>query len=289
MLSHGEKAAIEAFAERATLAADVLRKLVDQPPNLDFDEASLACALGLPPSQEAGVLEVLRTAQRLGFVGGPTGLRWNTAVSSEALIRVASLLDAIGYYRERVHRDSTSVKVVLTKPAKPSRLEAELEGFGWKVAELESTTEAFLGLASSASERIVVMTPFLDLAGAEWLVRLLERAPARVSRIVVLRHLSDPSHPSYPTGYSEIRSRLKELSTKVFDYSLPRIGGPGLETFHAKVVVRDHTHVYVGSSNMNKASLDYSMELGVLLTGEAATEVTRIIDAILSVASPTTL
>jgi hypothetical protein len=286
MFGQREKAALDALASCSGLAAQVLRDVAHRPTSVAFDEGQVARTLGLPPSQETGVLEVLHVAQELEYVEVASGLKWCRAVMADELEQVSSLLEAVNHYREKVHRDATTAEIVLTKPVKPSRLEEALSGLGWKIAELEVTSEAFRGLASSTKERLVVMTPFLDLAGAEWLVNLLERTPAGAERIVILRHVFEPSHPSYPSGYPAVQERLQQLDVKVFDYSLPRTGGPGVETFHAKVVVRDNEQVYVGSSNMNRASLEYSMELGVLLLGEAATVVSRVISAILSVARP---
>jgi hypothetical protein len=286
MLLAGDKAAVDAFSGHSRLAAKVLEEVARRPADVAFDEKQIARSLGLPASQETGVLGVLGIAEDLKCLQVVPGLKWRRVASEDELLRLSLVLEAVSHYKEKVHRDATLAEVVLTKPVKPSRLEDSLARLGWKIAELEVTSEAFQGLASSTKQRIIVMTPFLDPAGARWLVSLFERTPPTAERILILRHLSDPSHPSFPSGYLTAKDRLEELGVKVFDYSLPRIGGAGAETFHAKVVVRDDEQVYVGSSNMNRASLEHSMELGVLLRGEAAMEVSRIVAAILSIALP---
>lgn len=283
MLSASDKAAVNALAGHYRLAAEVFLEVAWRPSDVAFDEKQIAQALGLPPSHETGVLEVLRVAESLKLVASAPSLRWRRAGSEADLLRISSYASAVTYYKEHVHRDATRAQVVLTKPAKPSRLEDALSELGWKVAEIEPTSEAFCSLASSAERRLVVMTPFLDAAGADWLVNLFERTALSVERILILRYLGELSHPGYPSGFTPARWQLQQLGVKIFDYSLPRAAG-GMETFHAKVVVRDNDQVYVGSSNMNRASLEYSMELGVLLSGEGAAAVSRVISAILSVA-----
>ena len=287
MLLDGDKAAVDALAGHSRLAAKVLEEVARRPAEVSFDEKQIARSLGFPASQETGVLDTLRIAESLKYLQVAPSLRWRRIASEDHLLRLSLVLEAVSHYKEKVHRDATLAQVVLTKPVKPSRLEDALAGLGWKIAELEVTSEAFQGLASSTKRRLIVMTPFLDPAGASWLVSLFERTPPSAERILILRHLSEPSHPSFPTGYLSVKDRLDELGVKVFDYALKRVGGVGTETFHAKVVVRDDQQVYVGSSNMNRASLEYSMELGVLLSGQAATSVSRVVSAILSIARGT--
>lgn len=70
----------------------------------------------------------------------------------------------------------------------------------------------------------------------------------------------------------------------VYNYSIPRLEGYGRETFHAKVVLCDADVAYVGSSNLNSASLEHSMEMGIAVKGKAAADVAIVIEAVLRVA-----
>jgi phosphatidylserine/phosphatidylglycerophosphate/cardiolipin synthase-like enzyme len=71
----------------------------------------------------------------------------------------------------------------------------------------------------------------------------------------------------------------------IFDYTLPREGGKGVETFHAKLVLADATRAYVGSSNMTWGSLEHSMELGLVVAGAAAKRLAILTDAIVGIAT----
>lgn len=282
MLSPFEKAVISAFAVDLALAGNILSELSGSMPS-PFNEQDVARRIGLSAGQEPSVLGCLRTAEKLGIIR-EIDAGWQMAKAPENLKRLGELLEAVGYYKSEAHHDDNTVSVVLTRPGHPSRLEAELENLGWKTASLELTEEAFLSLAANAKEHLVVMTPFLDLVGARWLISLFERTAPEVKRRLILRYLGMPAHPSYPTGYDAIAAALSEIGVEVFDYALTRENANGYETFHAKVVLADRAMAYVGSSNMNKASLEHSMEMGVVVEGKAAQHISRVLDTIMKVA-----
>lgn len=94
-----------------------------------------------------------------------------------------------------------------------------------------------------------------------------------------------PSHPSYPTGYDLISEELSKLGVNVCDYAVVKLEAPGYETFHAKIVLSDRSTVYVGSSNMNKASKERSMEMGLVVEGRAAQKIAHVIDSIIKISN----
>ena len=285
MLSAFEELAIAVFAERASLAARIFFALGKMPPNAVLDASRITQAAGLTVSEENATTEILRTGAGVGFFSAQSAHNWAVVPSPAQLTGFGLVLESVGYYRAHVHKDRTQATVVLTRPAKPSQLEEALADFGWKTAKVEPTDDAFLALASAATRRFVVMTPFFDVAGALWLRHLFEAASGAAERVLVLRHVQDSSHPGYPKGFDSVASWLAAQKVRVFNYALPRPEGKGLETFHAKVVLSDETEAYIGSSNMNQASLAYSMELGVTVLGDAAMDVAVIVNAILKVAN----
>lgn len=94
-----------------------------------------------------------------------------------------------------------------------------------------------------------------------------------------------PSHPSYPTGYDLVSAKLSALKVKVYDYVVDKMDAPGYETFHAKVVLADRSTAYVGSSNMNKASKERSMEMGLVVEERAAQQISRVLESIMKVSN----
>jgi phosphatidylserine/phosphatidylglycerophosphate/cardiolipin synthase-like enzyme len=199
--------------------------------------------------------------------------------------RLAFALHAVEHYRTFVHRDATLAQIVLTKPPQPSVLEQKLSALGWRTTDLEPTEHAFHGMVRAAQRRVVVMTPFFDSTGAAWLRELLSYVSREVERILILRSLEDNTRKDYPSGFDTISPWLKTQGVRVFNYSIPRMEG-GRETFHAKVVLCDRSTAYLGSSNVTAASLEHSMEMGVVLEGRAAAGVAEVVDAVLAAATP---
>lgn len=198
--------------------------------------------------------------------------------------RLAFALNAAEHYRSFIHRDATVAQVVLTKPPQPSVLEQKLSALGWRTTDLEPTERAFHGMVRAAQRRLVVMTPFFDTAGAAWLQELLSFVGPGVDRTLILRSLEDVTRKDYPIGFDTISPWLRAQNVRVFNYSISGMSG-GRETFHAKAVLCDRTSAYLGSSNVTAASLEHSMEMGVVLHGRAAADIAEIIDAVLAAAT----
>jgi phosphatidylserine/phosphatidylglycerophosphate/cardiolipin synthase-like enzyme len=279
-----EQEILATFAAKAGLAAALLEAWADLPTSSVQSVRSLLAAAQLGVTEESATQTLLECLVCSGLIEtAPTGFRPRTEMHRH-FSRIAFALQAIEHYRSSIHEDSTSAQLALTKPAQPSVLEEKLSELGWRTTTLEPTNHAFLGLVRGARRRVVVMTPFFDGRGAKWLRELLSQVNPRVERILILRSLEDPTRADYPSGFDDLRPWLKANDIRIYNYSIPRTGG-GRETFHAKTVVCDRSAAYLGSSNMTAASLEYSMELGVVLKGCAATGVADIVDAVLATAT----
>lgn len=284
-LTSFEQDILAGFADKAALTALVLDAWSSLPPASAQTSRSLVTAAQLGLTEEQATAEMLRRAVSLGLVDElPQGFVPRAGAHAR-FQRLSFALNTIEYYRSAVHHDATVVQVVLTKPPKPSVLEKKLSLLGWRTTELEPTEHAFHGLVRAAQRRVVVMTPFFDSTGAEWLRELLSYVTPGVERVLVLRSLEDSTRKDYPVGFDHLAPWLKEEDIRVFNYSIPRASG-GRETFHAKAVLCDRASAYLGSSNVNAASLEHSMEMGVVLNGRAAAGVADVVDAVLAAASP---
>lgn len=276
-----ERAVLSSLAPRAGVAGRVLAAWAEHPSPAAQTPQSLAALAQLGVTEERAIAEILDAAHQTGllersgpgFVPGP-----NRLVLFE---RLALALNAVAYYRDAVHLDSTVARVVLTKPPRPCLLEKQLDTLGWRTFEIDPTDRAFTRMVQEAKQRVVVMTPFFDEVGALWLQELFEAVPSTVERILVLRSLERPGSQDYPRGFDAIKAWLQEHGVQVFNYSVPRAGA-GRETFHAKVLLCDDHTAYLGSSNITAASLEHSMEMGVELKGRAARDVGSVIQAVLA-------
>jgi phosphatidylserine/phosphatidylglycerophosphate/cardiolipin synthase-like enzyme len=278
-----EQSVLAGLAEKAGLAAMVLEAWAELPADSVQSARSLIDAAQLNVTEEGATQGLLEHSARLGLVEStPTGFKPRNG-THERFTRLAFALHAVEHYRSSIHRDATTAQVVLTKPPRPSILEQRLSALGWRTAELEATEHAFHGLVRAARRRVVVMTPFFDRKGAAWLRELLSYASPGVERTLILRSLEDNMRKDFPSGFDDISPWLRAQGVRVFNYSIPRKEG-GRETFHAKAVLCDRSAAYLGSSNVTAASLEHSMELGVVLEGRAASGVAEVIDAVLAAA-----
>jgi phosphatidylserine/phosphatidylglycerophosphate/cardiolipin synthase-like enzyme len=280
-----EGAVLAGLADKAGLAAALLEAWADLHADTVQSARSLVDAAQLGVTEEGATRDLLERSVGLGLVEAtPAGFKPRNGAHTR-FQRLAFALHAVEHYRSLVHRDATVAQVVLTKPPRPSVLEQKLVALGWRTTDLEPTEHAFHGMVRAALRRVVVMTPFFDSTGAAWLQELLSYASHGVERILILRSLEDKTRKDYPFGFDALSPWLKGQGIRVFNYSIPRTQG-GRETFHAKAVLCDRSAAYLGSSNVTAASLEHSMEMGVVLEGRAAASVADVIDAVLESAAP---
>ncbi len=279
-----EQAVLAGLADKAGLAAALLEAWANLPADSVQSARSLVDAAQLGVSEESASGDLLKRSVGLGLVESTTAGFRPLGGAHSRFLRLAFALNAMEHYRSFIHRDATMAQVVLTKPPQPSVLEQKLSALGWRTTDLEPTEHAFHSMVRAAQRRVIVMTPFFDNTGAVWLQELLSYVPPGVERTLILRSLEDSTRKDYPFGFDTILPWLKAQSVRVFNYSIPRMDG-GRETFHAKAVLCDRSVAYLGSSNVTAASLEHSMEMGVVLEGRAAAGVAEVIDAVLAAAT----
>ena len=175
-----------------------------------------------------------------------------------------------------------TARLVVTLPGEQSRFGDALKRHaGEAFTTLTDTHDAFTHIARRAIDRLVIMVPFIDKAGATWAAELFEATTA-ARRVLILRDTSQLMTCGQPAA------RLKALATGVFDYRFTE-GENGTtlsETFHAKVVLADGISAYVGSANLLRRSRHLNLECGVLVDGPAALAVAMLVDTVLTIARP---
>ena len=173
-------------------------------------------------------------------------------------------------------------RLVVTLPGEQSRFgDALKRQAGEAFTALTDTHDAFTHIARRAIDRLVIMVPFIDKAGAAWAAELFE-ATAAAQRVLILRDASQL------TACGQAGVRLRILATGIFDYFFTNCpNGEALgETFHAKVVLADSVNAYVGSANLLRRSRHSNLECGMLIEGSAALAVAMLVDAVLNIAQP---
>jgi phosphatidylserine/phosphatidylglycerophosphate/cardiolipin synthase-like enzyme len=285
-LSAIQRQLIERLSHRASLCRLVFHAWAGFTSDVPVGARELTAAAHLSHSDDVGTSEILRTLKDLGLLDG-IGPRWTPKAAFARELRSLSLIfSVIDIYKTRVQRNDTDVKLVTTTPERALALDRELASAGWQMPRTEDTDESMVDLFAGATRRIIVMTPFLDLRGGQILKSLLERSKPEIEISVILRNLDRPGRQDYPAGYALLQEFLSKRQARIFDYTLQHELGASVETFHAKLVLADDRKAYVGSANMTGASFELSVELGVLLTGKAARQLSHLAEAIMRCARP---
>lgn len=237
---------------------------------------------GLSQSNSAEAEAFLVSAQRVGLVERSSGLTWSLH-EPKYLAELAPMLFAVEVYRSQVHTANDEVDVILTKPAGTSRVAQALNNTLQGDWGLINTRDLLPMMAEQATQRFAIMTPFIDNTGADVITSLFSITRPGVKRELIIRNAPDGD---LPAGLAKVSEQLIALGVQCYNFRLDRADTAGYETFHAKVVLVDAQSAYVGSANMNKWSLEYSLELGLRVTGRAGGRIAEIIDSVLHVSSP---
>ena len=241
-----------------------------------------ASVAGMAPGDATQILSGLSIAGVC--VRTATGEAWKSGLATSELRRLANILRGAEHYK-RLRRDHPArIELAITMPIAPSYLEAELPALSGRSGGYILTSEAFLRVSQAAISRLVVMTPFINQRGFQWLRSVFETAQRSVEKIVVLRDIDQ-----YAAELAVHHATwLRALEVSVRDYHLPHPeeGSRALpvETFHAKIILADESVAYVGSANMLGSGGGTSLEAGVLIDGRSAIQIAGLVDAVLRVA-----
>lgn len=145
-----------------------------------------------------------------------------------------------------------------------------------------------VGLLAQAEQHLLLAAPFWDDTTIADLGDILERRLKGGIQVDLPRRFASPQMGS-EHGFALITRRLRVYpGCRAFTWNevLPE-DRFGTQTFHFKCIITDYgKQAYLGTANFTSASLRSRMELGVLLTGEDARTLSRIVAQVLTVAHP---
>ena len=154
--------------------------------------------------------------------------------------------------------------------------------------EASDLRAALVGLLAQAEEHLLLAAPFWDETTIADLGDILERRLKGGIQVDLLGRSASLQMGS-EHGFALIIRRLQGYpGCRAFTWNevLPE-DRFGTQTFHFKCIIADYgKQAYLGTANFTSASLRSRMELGVLLTGEDARTLSRIVTQVLSVAHP---
>ena len=204
------------------------------------------------------------------------------AIPKSDALRYAAVLRGVAYAQYR-QRDANQVEITLSPPAHPSRLMEMLpkQGFSW--TRLYHTKDSLIELASQAEKRLVIVSPFLDKEGIEWIGQLFAASERKAIQRTMIVRGCDPAEIEVLRNHD---SELSAWGVNILRYAIshdPALRNPAIETFHAKILLADGNKAYIGSSNMTRWSRDFSMECGVILRGPCVKPVATLVEAMIKI------
>ena len=282
-LSIPEEAVVDAVSSDSLVAASLLVSLANREtlPMRDGAIDDFAREHNISLQKLSSIIHAMTSAGLLTAPNGGIGL----AVSKSEGLLHAAVLRGVAYAKYR-QRDSNEIDITLSPPAHPSRLMEILpkQGFAW--TRLYDTKDSLVELASQAQERLIIVSPFLDREGLQWIEHLFDSTNGKsMDRILIVRGRDRLEKEVLRNE----QPRLSCLGIKVLSYAIahdPALRSPAVETFHAKILLADNNKAYIGSANMTRWSRDFSMECGVILKGPSVKPVATLVDAIMKVSNP---
>jgi len=231
---------------------------------------------GMPgprPGHDQDALALLALAD-LGIVDSEDQLFDRDTFLTTADLRAGVRL---GLDNARVHESPATARLALALPGGlPSAVQAAL---GREATDLRA---AIVDMIASARAHLLVASPFWDDETGAELGDVLAR---RLDAGIQVDLLGRPARPG-EGGFATIAERLAAYQTcRAFSWYVPMADDRfGAQTFHFKCIVADRgARAYIGSANFTTASLRSRMEMGVLLTGDEAMALARVMASILAV------
>lgn len=213
-----------------------------------------------------------------GYIASPTGsLTEQYEVCMDLLTesrRARKVLDT-----ESADRDHLSFEFVCTLPSQdPAFEDYDPIDFG-----MQQITSRLLNLCRESEESIVLVSPYLEVSGMDWLFPGLEGALERgVDLTLVSRELNE-GEPNF-RAIERLVAVAEECDGEltVYDYYQPRSDSDKpLYTLHSKVLLADDSTAYLGSANFTKYGFSENLEVGVVLQGSKVNQLADLLSHVI--------
>jgi hypothetical protein len=269
MLAAGRYTELYPIAEQASRIIDYIAQWTDA---VAESGAILAARVGRVSAEQVATAK--HVLVDMGYLE-EQGFSHRVAVSSDRIARLSVQLEGVADYLNH-HKDRDTVRVIITEPGHSNALRAEIDRRSTLPPLLLQTTDALINLARSAQRELIVLIPFMDDEGTDFLIELFRMSKPIIQPILILRAVNEKAcGPAFWKRHLD----FTRLAVGVYEYNRPSSLPSGRETFHAKIVLADDETCYIGSSNLIGAALERSLECGVLLTGKTAGYCAGLLDA----------
>ncbi len=143
------------------------------------------------------------------------------------------------------------------------------------------TTDALIEVLANAKESVLIQSPYLVMpeGGLELFQKLVNRG---VNVTISTNSLASTDNLQAFSGYFKQRKKILKAGINVYEYKpSPKIQQTLIERYtkieketptfaiHAKSMVVDHQHLFVGTFNLDPRSANLNTEVGVLISDES--------------------
>lgn len=215
----------------------------------------------------------------LGILGEQPDLRLNRSRLLETEALRAGMRQSMDY--TRAHLPPPPVQFLAALPmGLPTNLQNAI------AAEASDLRAGLVGLIAEAQEHLLLASPFWDKTTMTDLGNILERRLNGGIHVDLLVRTIAPSREGGQDSAQILEHLSQHSNFHIWTWNAPLAEDHfGTQTFHFKCIIADHgKQAYLGSANFTLASFRSRMELGVLLDGDDACALSRIVTQALRIA-----
>lgn len=129
---------------------------------------------------------------------------------------------------------------------------------------------------TKAKEELFLVSPFLDLAGAELLAGSLQGAWRRGVQVHLISHGPSPNTEAVISVYRNAAPNIRIFYAPTIET------GEKYLLLHAKLVIADEKFAVLGSANLTSYGLGTHLEIGLGLEGPVVLQLRKLVDTVLA-------
>lgn len=132
-----------------------------------------------------------------------------------------------------------------------------------------SLLDALSLVLNEARQEVVMMNPYWSALGVEALIRRITRESFAGVQVTIMTQPREKLDQAMIQGIELFLAALAEKGAR-YKVLAPSLRVRPTPLLHAKVVVADRSHAYLGSANLTGGGMDFSVELGIEFSGTLA-------------------
>jgi len=173
----------------------------------------------------------------------------------------------------QTHNQRDEIEIVITPP---ERLGTELA----QEFSVRTTLGAITQLVASARLRILIASPFIQHQISDAVNPLVDSLKHALRRVVRLDVISTGEGiENFRAGWSDL---FGQGSIRLYQPE-PNVSNMAWLGSHAKVLITDSQHAYIGSANFTHPGLICNLEMGVLVHGTIAAKAASFWDHLVEI------